>query len=213
MADKQKCMIIGAVPVSQEFFSEFNLSEYFIICADGGYETALKCNIMPDLVVGDFDSSTVKPDANVKCLILPVEKDVTDTMFAAIKGVRAGFRNFILVGCLGGKRFDHSIANIEVLKYLNEHSCNGIIEDETTKVFLLRESRLSLTDMIGATVSVFPYSNKTCVVSYDGLLYPLSREALTFGSFDPMGVSNSVSEKNAAITVHSGTALVILYSE
>lgn len=210
-AEKQKCMIIGASPILDgRVFQEFGPKDYFVICADGGYETALKLGLVPDLVVGDFDSAQKRPPASLRTLVLPVEKDVTDTMFAALKGLAKGLRDFVLLGCLGGPRFDHSLASIETLLYLRDHGAWGFLADERTKVFLLREEKLRITKLKGATVSVFPYGCPTCTVSYTGLQYPLTRGSLTVGGL-LMGVSNSIVSDDAEIKVHSGTALVAVY--
>ena len=208
---KQECMIIGASPIENEaIFKEFPPEKYYVICADGGYETAAKYNIIPDLIVGDFDSAKVPPQKNRKVLTLSVKKDVTDTMYAVMKGLAKGFRQFVLLGCLGGPRFDHSLANLEVLQYIREHSGHGVIADEHTKVFLIQDSRLRLTEMKGATVSVFPFGEPRCTVSYKGLLYPMDHETLTSGGV-LMGVSNSIVEDAAEIRVYSGTALIVVY--
>lgn len=204
-------MIIGASPILDgRVFQEFDPKNYFVICADGGYETALKLGLVPDLVVGDFDSAQKRPPASLRTLVLPVEKDVTDTMFAALKGLAKGLRDFVLLGCLGGPRFDHSLASIETLLYLRDHGAWGFLADERTKVFLLREEKLRITKLKGATVSVFPYGCPTCTVSYTGLQYPLTRGSLTVGGL-LMGVSNSIVSDDAEIKVHSGTALVAVY--
>ena len=210
-AEKQKCMIIGASPILDgRVFQEFDPKDYFVICADGGYETALKLGLVPDLVVGDFDSAQKRPPASLRTLVLPVEKDVTDTMFAALKGLAKGLRDFVLLGCLGGPRLDHSLASIETLLYLRDHGAWGFLADERTKVFLLREEKLRITKLKGATVSVFPYGCPTCTVTYTGLQYPLTRGSLTVGGL-LMGVSNSITADDAEIKVHSGTALVAVY--
>ena len=204
-------MIIGASPILDgRVFQEFDPKDYFVIRADGGYETALKLGLVPDLVVGDFDSAQKRPPASLRTLVLPVEKDVTDTMFAALKGLAKGLRDFVLLGCLGGPRFDHSLASIETLLYLRDHGAWGFLADERTKVFLLREEKLRITKLKGATVSVFPYGCPTCTVSYTGLQYPLTRGSLTVGGL-LMGVSNSIVSDDAEIKVHSGTALVAVY--
>ena len=50
-------MIIGAVPMqSDAVFQEFDPADYYVICADGGYDNAVRFGIRPDLVIGDFDS-------------------------------------------------------------------------------------------------------------------------------------------------------------
>ncbi len=209
-AEKQACMIIGASPLdSKRLFKEFDPKHYYVICADAGYETALDAGIQPDLIVGDFDSAAEPPPRTVKCLTLPVDKDVTDTMFAVLKGFSLGFRSFLLLGCLGGRRFDHTLANLEVLQYIREHGGHGILADENTRIFLLHDEKLKMTGMKGATVSVFPYSGSVCTVSYSGLKYPLNRDQLTCGGF-PMGVSNLVTANAAEVRVHNGSALVVV---
>lgn len=203
-------MIIGAAPISsRQIFKEFNPKYYYVICADAGYESALKAGVQPDLIVGDFDSAGGPPPDTLNCLTLPVEKDVTDTMFAVMKGFSMGFRSFLLLGCLGGERFDHSLANLEVLQYIREHGGHCIMADHHTKIFLLHDERLKMTSMAGATVSVFPYNGSACVVSYTGLQYPLTRSQLSCGGF-PMGVSNRVADDPAEIRVHNGSALVVV---
>ena len=164
------------------------------------------------MIIGDFDSAKAAPPKSRKVLSIPVKKDVTDTMYAVMMGRAKGFRSFVLLGCLGGARFDHSLANIEVLQYLLAHNCRGVMADSRTKVFLISDSRLRLTQMKGATVSVFPYNGSNCNVSYTGLLYPLDHASLTAGGI-LMGVSNSVTEDVAEIRVHIGTALVVVYQE
>ena len=213
-AEKQKCMILGAVPLEDEtLFKQYDPKDYFVICADAGWETARKYHITPDLVVGDFDSAKERPGKGVKTLTLPVEKDVTDTMYAVQKGLARGFRDFVLLGCLGGARFDHTLANLETLAYLLDHGARGVLADEHTAVFLLRDSLLKITGEQGATVSVFPYRGTSCTVSYSGLQYPLTREDLVCGVPEPMGVSNRVTGDKAEIRVHLGTAAIVLYRE
>ena len=46
-------MIIGASPIEDDaVFREFPPENYYVICADAGYETAERYGITPDLVVG-----------------------------------------------------------------------------------------------------------------------------------------------------------------
>lgn len=212
-AEKRECMIIGAAPIrGGGVFKEFDPQAHYVICADAGFETAQKHGVKPDLIVGDFDSAKAPPPADVKRMKLPVEKDVTDTMFAAMKGLSKGCRDFVLLGCLGGARFDHTLANLEVLRFLRDHGGRGFLADDHTKVFLLYDEKLTITGMKGATVSVFPYGCMSCNVSYTGLQYPLAREDLTVGGL-VMGVSNSIVDNRAVIRVHMGTALVVVYTQ
>lgn len=73
----------------------------YVIAADAGYEYCRKNNIIPDLVLGDFDSLGVAPK-HPNVMQLPVEKDDTDTVFAIKTGLEKGYRHFYIYGGLGG---------------------------------------------------------------------------------------------------------------
>lgn len=205
-------MIIGAAPVtSNTVFEEFDPTEHFVICADGGYDTAVKYGIRPDLIIGDFDSTKSKMPKDIRVLKLPVQKDETDTMAAVMVAFKLGYTSFVLTGCLGGDRFDHSLANINVLLYIANKGGSGVICEEDTKIFVLHGGRLVLTELKGATVSVFPYDGTSCNLTYEGLEYPLFQQNLTAGS-TLMGVSNSIVSNRAEIRVNIGCALIVLYA-
>ena len=71
----KKCMIIGAVPMqSDAVFQEFDPADYYVICADGGYDNAVRFGIRPDLVIGDFDSAQKRPPKDIRTVTLPVHK-------------------------------------------------------------------------------------------------------------------------------------------
>lgn len=207
-------MIIGASPMGDgKVFQEFDPKDYFIICADGGYETALKYGITPDYIVGDFDSVKKMPspkDHNIK--VLPAEKDVTDTMYAAQLGLRKGLNSFVLIGCLHGPRHDHTMANFHVMLYIIKKGGTAIMADAESKTFLLGESRLRITGQKNSTLSVFPFGSNSCNVSYKGLKYPLDHWDLSMGD-TLMGVSNEITDSYAEIVVHAGYAMVILFNK
>ncbi|MDO4460111.1 MAG: thiamine diphosphokinase [Clostridia bacterium] len=211
MADSKKCMIIAAVPLlSGEVFKEYNPKDFVVICADAGYETAQKYNIKPDYIVGDFDSAKKRPKVkggNVH--VLPVEKDVTDTMYAAMLGLELGCRQFVIIGGVGGERNDHTFANYNVMVYIANHGGFSVMVDDSSETFLLCGKKLTITGMRGKTVSVFPFGTNTCNLTYRGLKYPLNRQDLVVGD-ELMGVSNEIISDNAEILVHFGCALVIV---
>ena len=83
----------------------------FVIAADGGLAHTEKLGIVPNEVLGDFDSLGFVPEgANV----FPVEKDDTDAMLAVRRGLEMGYRNFLLYGSLDGPRLDHKIGRAHV---------------------------------------------------------------------------------------------------
>lgn len=205
---KKVCAVFGSAPIEEAPFPASGRRERYVVCADGGYDAAVKFGIVPDLLIGDFDSVKSPLPEDVETVRLKVEKDDTDMLAAVREGIRRGFRAFELYGALGGARFDHSFANLCVLQYLAAQGCKGVIFDGPNRAFLLRGGRLTLSGMQGATLSVFPFGCASCEVTYTGLKYPLKNAVLH--SEVPLGVSNRVVGDTAVVTVHSGSALIVL---
>lgn len=71
----------------------------------------------PALIVGDFDSHC-NPHLDVETIVLPCEKDDTDTVFAVKTMVQRGYDDFLLIGVIGA-RLDHTLGNVSILLYLD----------------------------------------------------------------------------------------------
>lgn len=176
-----------------------------IVCADRGYDYAVEEKILPDCVVGDFDSATRRPPEGLEVVTLPAEKDETDTYVAVSKAVESGCGEVIIVGGLGG-RLDHTVANFQTLARFADRGIKVRLQDRDTTVFLLdRGERVRLPEGRGM-LSVFSYSDRA-VVSERGVKYPLRRKKLT--SAYPLGVSNEIMGE-AEIICHSGRLLLLL---
>ena len=179
-----------------------------VIAADGGLETLKKCGITPDFVIGDFDSlGSVPEGGNVQ--LLPCEKDTTDMFEAASLGVKQGCGTIHLYGGTGG-RLDHTLANIQLLKYFSEKGVSIFLHGDGFSVTAVTDSGISLSGKIGGYVSVFALSDKCEGVTLRNLKYELENHTLT-NSF-PLGVSNEFTEKEAEISVKKGT-LAVYYTK
>ena len=67
--------------------------------------------------MGDFDSYE-NPDLETETIVLPCEKDDTDTAFAVKEALKRGFQDFLLVGVIG-ERLDHTLGNVSLLLMLD----------------------------------------------------------------------------------------------
>ena len=135
-----KTVIVNGGNIEYDFALSFFQKHAFdyVIAADHGAEFLYRAGICPDELVGDFDSWD-NPETETETIVLPREKDDTDTFFGAKEGVKRGFEDFLLIGVIGG-RFDHSLGNISALLYLTGLGKkaliieNGnIIDDEINK--------------------------------------------------------------------------------
>lgn len=205
MTDSEICTIICGAPC--EDFPR-KLVSGFVIAADHGLDYALSAGITPDLVVGDFDSTKTKIPDGIQCVRVSPIKDDTDAALAAELAMKKGFRELRFLCALGG-RFDHSIANIQLLYHLKKLGFHGTLYGDNTELFLMREESVEIPRFDGY-LSVFAYT-ADCVVSEEGVKYPLSEKTLTNDL--TLGVSNEIIENFARITVHSGTALIMRVTE
>jgi thiamine pyrophosphokinase len=135
------CYIIAAGPIDA---MTLNASDNdFIIAADAGYLHLTALSAVADLVVGDFDSMTQKPN-HPNLVVHPTVKDETDTILAINEGLRRGYRRFVILGGLGG-RLDHTLANIQALSYIAAHGGRGYLLGHGTAVTVIRNGRLYST--------------------------------------------------------------------
>ena len=178
--------------------------EDYVIAADGGLQHTQALGIEPQEILGDFDSLGYIPqDARV----FPVEKDDTDAMLAARRGLALGFRELLYYGSLDGKRLDHTVANYQTLQYLADHGARGYLVGQDFLVTVVKEGRIFFPEGTEGLISVFCLGADALGVSLRGLYYPLEGGTLTAGF--PLGVSNHFTGAPAEISVEAGSLLVM----
>ena len=193
------CYVIGASPFTESFSPD---ETDFVIAADGGQQPLARMGILPQLVVGDFDSSEVPAD--IPYVRHPVEKDDTDTALAIREGISRGFETFIFYGCTGG-RPDHTFANVQTLYHLAREGMHGFLVGDGMIGTVVVDRTLSFCPK--GNVSVFSLTDESFGVSIEGLKYSLCDARLT--NDIPLGVSNSGDGAPAKITVKRGALYVL----
>ena len=176
----------------------------YVIAADGGLDHCRRLGTQPDEILGDFDSLGEIPEG---ASVFPVEKDDTDAMLAAKRGLSLGFREFLFYGSLDGPRLDHTVANFQMLLYLAEHGARGTLVGLHQRVTLVRNDTLRFPAGMRGNISVFALGGDAENVTLRGLYYPLENARLT-PAF-PLGVSNHFTGEEAEITVEKGNLLII----
>lgn len=197
------CYIIGAGDVISDGTDAKD--EDYIICADGGYEYLNMLGRVADMVVGDFDSLGRIPDCENR-MVLPCEKDDTDMAVAVEEGLKSGYRNFVLFGALGGERIDHSIGNIQLLKYIASKGARGEIRHGKNVLVAFRDSEITFDENMSGYVSVFSLSDESRGVTIENLKY--ETDGITMYGHLTRGLSNEFTGKKSRISVAEGTLLV-----
>lgn len=179
-----------------------------IIAVDAGLRHCEHNNIEPDMILGDFDSLGFVPDS-LNTVVLPVEKDDTDT-FAAVKiGIEKGYDRFIFFGASGGKRPEHTYANIACLAYLSKHGKSAFMDCGQYTITAITNGKAVFPDYMEGDISVFSFDNESVGVWEKGLLYSLTDAVIN--NYTVTGISNSFTGKESSISVKQGT-LIIYYN-
>jgi thiamine pyrophosphokinase len=179
----------------------------FIIAADGGYKYCEEHEIIPDFVIGDFDSLGETPSGE-KTITLPVEKDVTDTAAAVKYAEENGVNEFHIFGGTGG-RLDHTLANIALAANIAESGGKCYIYGDGVIITAITNRKVTMKPKNrGAVVSIFSFTDVSEGVTLTGLKYPLNEVVLA--SNFPLGISNETTLNGFSVEVKCGT-LVIIY--
>jgi thiamine pyrophosphokinase len=181
----------------------------YIIAADGGYARLDALGIVPDLVIGDFDSLGNAPE-HPNVVRTPAVKDDSDVGLAVKAGLAQGCKSFVIDGGLGG-RLDHTLANIQILLHLTSQGARGLLIGRDASVTAITNSSLHLEPHASGYVSVFSAGGNACGVTIEGLRYQLRDAVLT--SQHPLGLSNEFIGKPATVSVRDGTLIVVIVAE
>jgi thiamine pyrophosphokinase len=190
-----------------------------VIAADGGARHAEPLGLAVDLWVGDGDS--IEPDrlaalaaAGVEVRLVAAAKDESDTELAVLAAVERGADAIVIVGALGGPRFDHSLANVALLAHPSLAGRRVVLLDGSTRIALVRAPaddgspvRHGLPGRIGGLVTLLPFGDGAAGVTTAGLEYPLRDEVLAAGP--ARGLSNVRTAADAEVVVRRGMLLVI----
>lgn len=196
------CYIVGA---GENYGLDFKAEkEDFVIAADAGLRCLEERKVVPDLIVGDFDTLQYVPQGE-NVLKLPAEKDDTDMSIAIKEGIGAGFSVFHIY-CGTGGRIDHTIANLQMLAYLAEREMQGFLFDKDSVFTTVKDGELSFDRIDTGYISVFSWSERSTGVYLRNMKYELNDAVLT-NSF-PLGVSNEFIGQAGSIAVEKGTLLV-----
>ena len=176
----------------------------YLLAADSGLTHMQTLGLTPHGIIGDFDSLGYVPQG---AQVFPVEKDDTDSRLAIRKGLELGYRDFLLYGALGGKRLDHTLANLQALRFLADHGARGCLVGKDVSVTTVTDGTATFPAAAKGILSVFCLGESVTGVTLQGLKYTLENARLTPGF--PLGVSNRFLGKEATVTVKNGTLFLL----
>ncbi|MCI9414318.1 MAG: thiamine diphosphokinase [Clostridiales bacterium] len=204
----KRCVILASGPVEEPGSLRPLLREGdFYIAADGGLRLAARLGIIPALVVADFDSigREEAERRGVPVFPLPCEKDDTDTLAAVRIAYEKGFRDFLLLGCTGG-RLDHTMAAVCVLEWLLNRGARALLADERNRLELLAPGTHRIEPAPGWKLSLLAYGGPVTGLTERYVKYELTDATLT--TEFPVGVSNEFTSEPVEIRFMTGILMV-----
>jgi thiamine pyrophosphokinase len=185
--------------------------EDLLVGSDRGALFLVQQGFKPDISLGDFDSVTDEELAEIQAgskkflSCDPIEKDLTDTEMAFQWALEQKPAEIKLLGALG-TRFDHSLANIHLLRRGLELGVSCKIIDAYNEVVLINGLSV-ITKGSFTHISLLPLSLEVTGITLHGFLYPLLNATLTIGQ--SLGISNILLHEQGRIELESGYLLVI----
>lgn len=210
-----KCLIVTGGDTSDEFASQVvkNGGYEIIIAADSGMEFLYRVGIVPDIIVGDFDSADAdildfyREQEQIEICVLNPVKDDTDTESAIREAIDRGATNITIIGGTG-TRLDHVLGNITLLGIGLEEGVSITLLDPHNCVRMYdRPVTIKKEEQYGQYISVLPYSDFVENVTITGMKYPLNNYRM--GGFNSLGVSNEIVDEEAHISFDKGIILLI----
>jgi thiamine pyrophosphokinase len=182
-----------------------------VIAADGGMRHAATLDLVPELWVGDFDSSdnSLKSRfSGVERVEHPVAKDMTDGELAIEAALGRGADRLIFAGALGGERSDHALQNLLLgVAAARGHGLPVLMTSGHEEAWPVLPGSQTLDLPEGSLFSVLALSDLE-ELTLDGVKWPLDRH------FVPMGhsltLSNRVGPQGGGIRVTLGAGTGVL---
>lgn len=214
---KKRALLISGGHINADYTVEYIKGKDYdiIIAIDGGLKEAESLDIIPDIVVGDFDtidSGTLNKYAGMKeveVIRLNPEKDLTDTQSAIERALSLGADYIEIIGGTG-TRLDHTIANIHTLQMMLGRCSEAVITNENNRIRIIEDKYvIKRQEQYGKYVSFLPLTEKVQGITLEGFKYPLKDYEFNIKTTLSLGVSNEIIEDEATVSLKSGRLIMI----
>lgn len=185
----------------------------YVIAADSGMEFCRRQNMIPDCIVGDFDSVSTEAlqyfhqQPQILWKQFKPEKDETDTELAIKTAFEHRATELHLIGATG-TRLDHVIGNIQLLHEALIRDIPAYIVDANNRISLMDgRKEIKKCEQYGTYVSILPLTTTVEKITLTGFKYPLNQATLY--SSNTLGISNEIEAETGIIEFVDGIAIVV----
>jgi len=188
------------------------------VAVDGGIRFFRKNKIVPDILIGDFDSAprlSKKYLNKIEVIQHPQKKNKTDSQLAVELVLERGAGAIEICGALSNSEIDHTLGNIFLLELINKHKkknrddISACIIDSEKYIFLIDDESIEIKGKPGDYISIIPIEYN-CRVDFRGLVYPPPKGKLRLGN--SLTLRNQFKDRQVIIK-STGKIVIVTYSE
>ena len=166
--------------------------------------------IIPDIILGDFDSASIDiinyyKKENIECIKFNPEKDYTDTDLGCRKAKDIGVDKILLFGATG-TRMDHMLGNVGLMIKGLEYNIKIEIIDMNNRIFLV-DKNSTFSGNNGDLVSFHAMSDNVKNFNITGGRYELHNYDMKL--LEPRAICNEFMDNAIKITFASGIIMFI----
>ena len=172
--------------------------EDVIISVDAAIIKLEKINVIPHIMVGDFDTLSDEErlkkytDLSVEIVKHDPIKDFSDSELAVDRAIGEGIRKIAVFGALG-KRFDHAFANILILQKYKKLGADITIYDRYNKIYVKSNYFILEREKLwGKYISFFSLEGKNFMEKLEGAKYPIENRIIDNIAAPSLYISNEI---------------------
>ncbi len=184
-----------------------------VIGVDKGIEFLYHHQIIPNYLVGDFDSIDAevfryyREETGVPIREYNPVKDASDTEIAIRLALTLGCKELLIFGATGG-RLDHLWGNVQCLSIPLKAGVDARILDRQNEIRLIDHPIvLKKEEAYGPYFSVFSLGSEVPGLEISGAKYPLRNHLLT--PYDSLCVSNQFDGDEVTISFRDGIVILM----
>ncbi|MFW5781681.1 MAG: thiamine diphosphokinase [Candidatus Muiribacteriaceae bacterium] len=212
LKDKALLILNGDTDIPDSEITD--LSSTLIFPVDGGLHYAHRKSLVPEVLLGDFDSVRKKildkyPDTEK--IIYRSEKDQSDTELT-LEHIRKKYKEIShikVIGAYSETRIDHFLTNIQVFARFADVFTFELVDRRFRS--LIFSGEVELENVVNDIVSIVSLTEKTVFESSEGLEYSL--DGLVLESRSSRGLSNKIKTSRMKISIRDGVINLVFPAE
>lgn len=215
----KRVLIVTGGDIKEDFGIEFLKKKTydFIIAVDGGMSFLAKAGVVPDYIIGDFDTlpeDTLNNYIPSKAEIIRLNpvKDSTDTEEAVNLAIKLKAANVDILGGLGS-RFDHSLGNIFLLEKMLKKNIKGTIYCHNSQITMIDKGCVIENPHRYRYISFIQFDGAAKGVTLKNFKYTIENFDFDTKKTFRLGVSNEFIGDTGQVEIKEGKLLVIMTND